>query len=206
MKTNRWIVKLAALILFFPFLFGCKTYMKLKYGVTQPKQETPAKLISFLEKYNFPTQNMYVFSDSAGYIQEMKNPTFSKYILSNMIFDHDGILLKRDTAQCQWSGYDKIKSLRIDSLYEKNDELRLTQLLEKIRPFGKSDIPGTELKNPDFTVVVTWAKFLGSYNYRLFVLDEAVNLNKTARIRLIWLNIDMQKSWSLTPGQKVAIN
>ena len=61
------------------------------------------------------------------------------------------------------------------------------------------------MQHPDFTIIVTWAKFLGDYNSRLFVLSEAVEQNKTARIRLIWLNIDMQESWKLTPEQKLAI-
>jgi len=205
MKTIPWIVKMAAMALLTLVLSGCKTYMHFKYGLTQPKEETPDKLVSFLEKHHFPTENLYLFSDSGSYNQAIRNPEFRKYLLSHMIFDREGALLQRDTTQCQWSGSDKIKSLNADSTYEKCGGLHLEQILYHIEPFGKNSANEDIIKDPDFTIVVTWAKFLGKYNYRLFNLSEALNLNKTARIRLIWLNIDMQESWKLTPEQKVAI-
>ena len=205
MKTNTGILKLAALALLLSASAGCKTYMHLKYGMSQPKEETPGKLVSFLEKHKFPLTNLYLFSDSAAYSQEMKNPDFIRYFLSNMIFDRQGILLRHDTSTCQWAGFDMIKSLRPDSSYEKSSDLNLGRILEKIQPFGNNVNTAGALPEPDFTVVVTWAKFIGAYNYRLFNLSEAAGLNTKARIRLIWLNVDMQESWKLTPGQKVAI-
>lgn len=205
MKTYPWIVKLGALALLLSISFGCKTYMKLKYGVTQPKEETPLKLVSFLEKHHFPTENLYIFSDSAYFNQEMRNPMFRKYLLSHIIFDREGTLLQHDTTECQWAGYDKLKSLRSDSAYKKCNELKLSHILGLIKPFGKDSLSFDLSKEPDFTVIVIWAKFIGTYNYRLFELSEAIQLNKTARIRVIWLNVDMQESWKLTPDQKVAL-
>ena len=77
---------------------------------------------------------------------------------------------------------------------------------EEIRSLAKRHEVGAHtLMHPDFTIIVTWAKFLGTYNARLFDLADAVKQNKTARIRLIWLNADMQKSWNLTKEQKLEI-
>jgi hypothetical protein len=205
MKTNRLIVKIVALSMLSLALAGCKTYMHFKYGLTQPKEENPKSLVAFTEKHHFPSENLYMFSDSASYSQAIKNPMFRKYLCNHMIFDHDGILLQRDTTQCQWSGYDKIRALKTDTTYEKCNDLQLNTILPHIQQFGKISAPGDSWSNPDFTIVVTWARFLGSYNSRLFVLSDAVALNTTARIRIIWLNVDMQDSWQLTSQQKVAI-
>lgn len=205
MKTFPLIIKLLVLVIVLSASAGCKSYMKYKYGITQPKEETPEKLIEFLEENHFPQENQYMFSDSAAYSHAMREPEFSKHLLSHMIFDRQGILIRRDTTQCQWSGYDKLKSLSIDSIYLKGDGLQLNQILSQIRPFGKDALPSGSYQDPDFTVIVTWAKFIGKYNYRLFALADAPKLNKTARIRMIWLNVDMQEAWKLTREQKVAI-
>ena len=200
-----WTLKFTGMIVLLSISTGCKTYMSLKYGMTQPKEETPARLSAFLEKHHFPAENLYMFNDSASYCQEMRDPVFSKYLIGHMIFTRDGTLLQHDTAQCQWAGYDLVKSLHPDSVYEKSSEVQLSQILPKIIPFGMNSTAAGSIMEPDFTLIVTWAKFIGKYNYRLFVLDEAVKLNTTARIRLIWLNVDMQESWKLSSEQKVAI-
>jgi hypothetical protein len=122
-----------------------------------------------------------------------------------MIFDHHGTLLQRDTAKCQWAGGTMIVMLNRDSSYQQTQDFQLKDILPHIEPFGKSAAQDVVMPDPDFTIIVTWAKFLGKYNYRLFDLSEAVKLNETARIRIIWLNIDMQKSWALKPEQKLVL-
>ena len=102
MKTFYMIIKLALMVILLYMASGCTNYMKLKYGMTEPKEETPEGLISFLEKQKFPTRDMYMFSDSASYCQTLRDPIFGKNMLSHMNFDRDGILLLRDTTQCQW--------------------------------------------------------------------------------------------------------
>ncbi len=205
MKTFPLVVTIAATTLLIICTAGCKSYIKYKYGITQPREETPGKLLVFLEKHNFPTDNLYLFSDSGSYSHAVRNPEFRKHLPGHMIFDRDGALLQRDTMQCQWAGYDMIKSLNRDATYEKSPGFQLGEILGHIQPFGKNSVPDDTLKDPDFTVIVTWAKFIGTYNYRLFRLSDAPKLNNTARIRMIWLNIDMQESWHLTAEQKVAI-
>lgn len=205
MKTTPWFITITTLSSLLFLSPGCKTYMHFKYGLTQPKQETPVSLTNFVEKNHFPNDNLFMFSDSGSYFQAIRNPVFSKHLLSHMIFDRSGALLQNDTTKCQWAGFDKVKSLDPDSSYEKCYDLQLEQILNHIKPFGKIIGPDNVDKDPDFTVVVTWAKFIGTYNHRLFVLSDAAEENKTARIRLIWLNIDMQECWKLSRQQKIAI-
>jgi hypothetical protein len=122
-----------------------------------------------------------------------------------MIFDRAGALIERDTNRCQWSGYDVIKTLNPDSAYRIIPGLRAEQFLADLHPLDTIAGPDSLQRQADFTIVVTWAKFLGTYNDRLFELAGAVSLNNTAHIRMIWLNVDMQEGWKLTKDQKMEI-
>jgi len=184
---------------------SCITIVKWRYGITNPKEQTPEKLIAFLEKHKYPDSCQYIFSDSASCFKTIRNPVFRKKMFSHMIFDSGGTLLKRDTAACQWSGYDVIKSLNPDSAYVGLNGVQLDEILGHIQPTGSKPEPDAISVDHDFTVIVTWAKFLGTYNSRLFELAGAVQQNRTARIRMIWLNLDMQESWNLTSEQKMEI-
>ena len=184
---------------------SCVTIVKWKYGITNPKEQTPEKLLSFLEKHKFPNACQYMFNDSLSYFQCLRNSVFREHLIGHLIFDSNGSLLRPDTAQCQWSGYDLIKSLSPDDAYLRLSGLQLGEILSHIHPIEKNTIPDCLMQHPDFTLIVTWAAFLGTYNARLFDLYDAIKLNKTAKIRLIWLNIDMQETWHLTKDQKMEI-
>ncbi|MCX6278249.1 MAG: hypothetical protein NT004_09150 [Bacteroidetes bacterium] len=205
MKTNFLLYgKLVILSILFVIANSCKSYIKLKHGISNPDEETPGSLITFLEKQNFPTQNLYMFSDSSAYCNALRKDIFRKNLLSHLIFDRKGNLTYRDTTKCQWAGYKLICALHPDSIYLTTNELTVNQVLENIVPFGLGNGKNQGDPTPDFTIIVTWAKFLGKYNYRLFDLEGALKENKNAKIRLIWLNIDMQKSWHLKPSQKMS--
>lgn len=184
---------------------SCVTIIKWRYGITNPKEQTPQKLASFLKKHRFPDSCQYLFNDSTSYFQGFRNPVFRKNMFSNMVFDARGTLLIRDTNQCQWSGFELIKSLNVDSAYLNLPGLQLSEILDHIHPVEVQPELNSLHQQPDFTVLITWAKFLGTYNSRLFELSDAVRQNKTARIRLIFLNVDMLESWNLTKDQKMQI-
>ena len=205
MKSNFHILILALLVAMIAGTTGCKTYMKLKHGMAVPAEETPESLISFLEKHKFPAGDLYMFSDSTSYYRLMKNTVYMKHFLSHMIFDRNGLLLQRDTAECQWAGSDAIRALDPRAACSYWPGFTLDQILPFIKPFGRKEASWSTEKNPDFTIIVTWGKFLGQYNYRLFDLEKAVRENKTAAIRVVWLNIDLQQSWHVTEQQKLRI-
>ncbi|MEI6681035.1 MAG: hypothetical protein WCO44_00330 [Bacteroidota bacterium] len=205
MKTLVTLLKVLMVVFLLSAAPGCRVYTHLMYGMTQPKEQTPEDLVGFLEKNKFPATSLYMFVDSASYVRMMKHPVLGKNLLTHMIFTRNGILLMRDTTNCQWWGAEFIRKLHPDSSYRTTPGLLVDEVLAQIKPFGKSLPPDTVGKNPDFTIIVTWARFLGKYNYRLFDLEKAVTANKNARIRLIWLNIDMQKEWHLTRHHKVSV-
>lgn len=205
MKKVNLLFKTTLILILYSVIPGCTSYLKLKYGMTEPKEETPQSLISFLQKNNYPTNDMYMFSDSVSYCSALRNQEFIKQLLGHLIFNRDGSLLSHDTTKCQWSGSDVIWNLNKDSMYLKVPGLVLNQILDHIRPLGIHPVQDSIMTHPDFTVIVTWAKFIGKYNYRLFDLADAVKDNKTSSIRLIWLNVDMQESWHLTKQQRLVV-
>ncbi|NCA75160.1 MAG: hypothetical protein EOM90_02395 [Alphaproteobacteria bacterium] len=202
MKT---IARILLLFLIPAMQEGCKSYMNLKYDITQPGTETPESLIVFLQKNQFPVHDLYMFRDSSAYRSALVRPEIRKNLLSHMLFDRDGKWIDRDTAKCQWAGSEAIRSLHADSNYLSTDQITLDQITRLIVPFGPDKGPVDPTAKVDFTLVVIWAKFLGKYNYRLFDLEKAAGENKTATIRMILLNMDMQKEWNLTSGNSLKI-
>jgi hypothetical protein len=184
-------------------LTGCVAIVKWKYGITNPKAQDPRMLLSFLVKNKYPVSNQYFFIDSSCYFQEFRDTCFRENLFSHMIFDAAGSLIQRDSTECQWSGYEVIKTLDPANAYQKAGSLRIEGILDHITPLNPG--PGPCIQHPDFTIVVTWARFIGKLNKKLFDLSDAAGGNKTARIRLIWLNVDMQKNWKLTKAQKLEI-
>ncbi|MDD4602533.1 MAG: hypothetical protein PHF97_01840 [Bacteroidales bacterium] len=206
MKTTFHFLKNALLVLtVVVFTSGCQVIMKFKYGIKQPHEETPEKLISFLHHEKFPDTNLFLFKDSAAYIKALNNNMIRKNLLSHMIFDRNGALLERDTTQCQWAGYYFIKQLSPDSLYPTGTGITLNDVISEIKPLVPAVDTGIKNTFPDFTMIILWGKFLGKYNQRLFILADAVQTNTAAKIHLIYLNIDMQKNWHLNRKQKLMI-
>jgi len=203
MKNIRWII--LAAVLLSGLAPSCRSYMHFRYGMAQPRPETPVTLAAFLSKQGFPSGVQYMFRDSAAWLGAFRDTVFRKYLLSNMIFNRKGRLLQRDTARCQWEGYEKIRTLKPDSGYILSPDLELDRVMSLIRPLDGDAAPDSVARDPDFTVVVTWAKFIGKYNSRLFALDEAAGLNRTAVIRMIWLNIDIQADWKIPESMKISI-
>ncbi len=184
---------------------GCKSYMKLKYGITQPGIESSATLLNFLNKNHFPVYNQYLIRDSSAFFMLMKDAEVSRNLLSHMLFSRQGMLLERDTTKCQWAGSKEIEMLHPDSIGYRIKPFRLQDLTAFIIPFGAGDAKRFTPDEPDFTLVILWAKFIGRYNYRLFDLEKAVERNAASRIRIIYLNMDMQESWHLSKSEGLKI-
>jgi hypothetical protein len=198
MKTRTLLTGLLALALCMTMVPGCKSFMKYKYGLHQPREETPESLMAFLGKNRYPSENIFVFADSGSYFGAFRDSLFRSNLFSHMIFNRRGELLRRDTGMCQWAGGPVVRSLHPDSSYSLTPGMKLENVLRLIRPISRSSTRDSLIADPDFTMVVIWAKFMGTYNYRLFDLDTCVTANKTARIKVIWLSMDIQKSWHLT--------
>jgi hypothetical protein len=196
---------LLAIATFMLSITGCKSLLHLKYGMKQPMEETQQSLQTFLEKHHFPLNDQYILRDSSAFIRLMQNKTFNKRALGYFIFNSEGDLLGRDSLKCQWATYVEIAELHPDSSYHLEPGLNVDNILGSIVPLVNTDSFTRVATNSKFTVVVTWAKYLGKINQQLFGFDKALLANQTTSIRWIWLNMDMQQSWGLEEKMKFHI-
>jgi hypothetical protein len=91
--------------LLFLFLFtGCKSFVKLRYGVTNPKVETTESLTKFLKKHHYPVESFYVFKDSTSYLKILKDPVLKHTLFTTIIINEDFKKIATDSSRCQWSG------------------------------------------------------------------------------------------------------
>ena len=185
---------------------GCITIVKWKYGITTPREQSPASVLRFAEKRKYPKAGQFIFCDSAAYCAALRDSLFKKNLFGAMIFDREGRLLHRDTTRCQWSGYSRIAALSPDTIYPVAPKPYLPALLSHLCGIGTDQGADTSARADDFTVVVTWAMFIGNLNDRLFDLDGAALENRRARVRMIWLNTDMQAAWKLKGPQRMSID
>lgn len=183
---------------------GCRQIIFWKYGMHDPQQETPQRLRSFLAGMNQPLAGQYIFGDSSSYLKFIWHPFYSKKLLRTLLFNEQGYLDSlMDPGKCQWSGGSYLLALHRDSLYHADTSIRYQSLLDSLKPLDTAGLVAGDTGRYDFTALVTWGAFIGRYNERLFVNDLAVKGNRNARIRIIYLNIDMQESWKLRPDQRL---
>ena len=185
---------------------GCKPLILWRYGIRSPKVETPESILTFARKYRQNPDNIYLFRDSVAYLGFMRDTIYKKAFFSALVFNRNGSLVNyKDSASCQWSAAAYIEKLRSDTSYKTDASRKFSGVFASMIPL--SGHGGYEANdNYDYTVVFTWAKFIGKLNDRLFCIHEAALKNTRANIRVISLNVDMQKSWNLRENQKETMN
>jgi hypothetical protein len=187
-------------------LTACKPAIHMVYGVREATPETPETLLKFLEKHNGPVSGQYMLRDSAKWSEFMNDSVFWHNMIGTMIFNKDLALVARDTLKCIWSGSTQIKNIVNDSpiiLFDRFSGERLLTSLVPLWDTATYHIP--ERGTYDFLIINSWAKFIGKFSERLFSTGKYAESFSNPRFRVIWLNVDMQKSWNLREDQKLKI-
>lgn len=182
-------------ILLIPLILGgCKQIILKSQGITKPKPETPESVLEFVNKWKEDPGTVYLFKDSTAYKKFMRTSVYKKNLPGTVFFNEKGMLNHLiDSTKCQWSGGYYTSRLKSDTTYQADTNYTYQKILSSLIPLKVEE----NKENFDFTVIVTWAVFLGKYNERQFSVSQAARENKKARIRVILLNIDTQKSWNL---------
>jgi hypothetical protein len=66
-----------------------------------------------------------------------------------------------------------------------------------ITPLVPGDTTLTSRQRSDYTIILTWAKYFGKFNNRQFLMEKVACQNTKARIRVIFLNTDIQETWNM---------
>jgi hypothetical protein len=193
---------LSSLVIF--ILLGCKSIVMMKYHITNPKIETPESLLGFLKEMNQDPTNVFYFKDSTSFFRYMNDPYYNKHLLTTTFYTEDGLMDQFiDTNKCQWSGGHYVAMLKPDTVYHVDTTHRYQDILRDLLPLFNPVSNEEHGRKCDFIVVTTWAKYLGDYNERLFIVCRGVNENQKITIRFVLLNTDMQQSWNLQKEQMV---
>ncbi|MEI6454864.1 MAG: hypothetical protein WCO93_01125 [bacterium] len=195
-----------AAVIFILLSAGCRQVVKMRYGVREPREETPASIIGFLKRMDQSAGSCFIFRDSASFCGYIKNPVFRENLLGSFFFNSRGLIIHyKDTNKCRWSATTFIKNLRNDTLYQVDTTFRFNELLSHLSPLITGDTMNIKETDYDFVIVITWAMFAGKLNERLFHADEALAENPRIRAGVLFLNMDMQKDWKLQQGQKLVV-
>ena len=186
---------------------GCKQIAMWKYGIKNPKTETPESILAFAKKQGQDPENIYLFRDSVAYTKFMKDSLYKNAYFSAIVFNEKGLLKNyKDSSTCQWSAVNYVEKLKKDTVYRVDESHKLSSVIATLIPLNMKASQTVNAPGYDYTVIFTWAKYIGKLNKRLFCINEAAQNNPHAKIRVISLNVDMQKSWNLQKSQKVKIN
>ncbi|MFH1297204.1 MAG: hypothetical protein ABIJ04_08035 [Bacteroidota bacterium] len=182
---------------------SCKQILMMRYGIRQPREETPETILAFMDKMNYPDVNTFIFKDSSSYNRCMRDPVFQANALGTLFFYHNRLLINyKDTSECQWSGGFFVRNLKSDTVYQTDSAYSFQRLIAHFVPL--SEPTQLDTTAADYIVLVTWARFLGRYNERLFDIRRAVEENPAVNIKVVFVCIDIQKEWKLTDREKKA--
>ncbi len=186
---------------------GCKQIAMWKYGIKTPKTETPESILAYAKKQGQNTDNIYMFKDSASYTKFLKDSLYKKAFLSAIVFNDKGLLMNyKDSTSCQWSAVAYIKKLKTDTIYRIDESRKFLSVIPFLIPLNAQATQTMNAAGYDYTVIFTWAKYIGKLNERLFCINEAAKNNTNVKIRVISLNVDVQKSWDLQKSGKMKMN
>ncbi len=172
---------------------SCKSVLKTFYGIKKPKIETENTLRKYLKKKDINDDNIYTvnYSDFKKINKQIDG------IPEILIFENNGKLIKyKNDNECNAKAFDFIENLsKTDSLrYDK--KTTLNNYLNKLRDFNGKAIKMEKDNNIDFYLFVFWAKYVGRLNKdHVKIWEEQANNNKRSKIKVVKVNLDIQKWW-----------
>lgn len=183
---------------------SCKQIILWRYGIHEPRKETPESIRKFLAKQDFPNENIFIFRDSAGYMQYLRDSVCRHNLLGTLFYSPKGLLVTfKDTSQCQWAGGFQVSTFKKDTLYHVDTNRSFAKLMSGLKPLSGETTLDTACA--DYYAVVTWSVFLGKYNKRLFTIREAISEQQEVTVIPVFINVDKQTEWNLSDNQGLAI-
>ena len=183
---------------------SCNQILVMRYGIRQPREETPETILKFMGKMDYLNENIFIFKDSSAFYACMRDSIFLGNLLGTLFFSPQGVLAGyTDTLKCQWPGESFVQNLHSNTLPQANTGYTLQNLITSMVPLN--DATRIDTANARYIVVVTWATFLGNYNERLFSIRDVIRQNAELEVKPVFLCIDVQKEWNLTNREKNAL-
>lgn len=191
--------KLLFVISVFVFV-SCRPILMKVYGIKDPDIENEKTIIKKALKFKLDTFNI-VTVNSKDFLRTLKG----KGIPDAAIYDKDGkyIEYRQTDTSCNAGLFQFIPDLKLDKVYNKPDSLPLKVELEKCR-----DLKGNAIKPiepADFYVLIYWTVWTGKLNKdHVKIWEDEAKKNKNCKIKVIKVNLDMQKHWEKSEQERIS--
>jgi hypothetical protein len=179
-------------------LATCTPVAKMIYGIKKPDIENEQSVKAKALKFGLDTTNIVTVT-SAAFLK-----TLNQHGIPDAgIYDANGKYIEyraSDTA-CNAGLFKFIPELSRDKNYNRPDSLSLAGEFKKFR-----DLKGRELKTvgeADFYVLLYWSVWTGKLNTdHVKVWEDAARNNKSCKIEVIKVNLDIQEYWDKAEREK----
>ncbi len=191
------------LVLFSLSFTGCKKLIVYHAGIRTPREETAESILKYARGMNQDTSRIYILKDSSAFSALNRDSVMRVNLLGAIVFSKNGLVTNyRDSSSCQWSAARYIGIMKPDSGFQIDTGYTWHHILNAIVPLTGGVPAEFDTSKYDYLVVFSWAKFITKMNERLFLINQSAAENPYSKIKVISLNIDMQKSWCLKEDQK----
>ena len=183
-------------------LSSCKPIVMKINNVTKPQFVTESQTVDFLKKKGITDEStFFVCKDSASIISLIMKV---QALPSANFFNKNGNLLYYAETSCTGKAKECAESLTKSSLNRVDPSYNFSDVIKSIKPE-----PGNfpfRLADYDYIVVLYWATYLGMLNKHAFEIAAVLNQNHALKIKVIYVNVDFQKSWGMKSIPEIKLN
>ncbi len=170
------------------------------------KPKTQQQLVSYLEKRDFDTNNLY--SIGFEYFSEVHQSVGG--LPAMRIFNDKGDYipyLAENETSCSTKPVNFIQKLKNEETYRTVDSLSLKEEFQKLRTLGGEEISFNQLPKADFYILAYWSTYVKTLN-KMYVKEweKQVKLNDKVTIHFIKVNCDIQTWWTPEQLEKAGFN
>lgn len=175
------------------FQISCKPLLIFFSGVKQPKIESTKSISIYLKKKkveNFDT--LYICRDSSALGSLI-------YLIRDfprtVLFDRNGSsILQTDTGYCPGKAEELMINLSCSTALKPDDRFSIQKIFQHVIPVDRNS---EKSPDPDFTLLVFWAKYCGSLNKSVFRIMRRTRENQNIKTRIYLVNLDFMNTWDL---------
>lgn len=199
MRNNIFIA-----IFFLTILTSCKSSLKKKYEIKDPKIETELSIKSFLNSKKIDTSNVYIFKSLMTYSIASQKKLLS--VPDAIFYNKEGnfVNYKKSASDCNGKIDSFLSDLKSFSEIESDETNKIDNFIKFLKD-------GDKIKKnlKEVNVFITWAIFTGKLNEeKAFEWIRLINDAKKQGVSINYflVNCDFQEVWKLTDEQIKSLN
>lgn len=174
---------------------GCHKILSVAWGIRKPKVETEKSLTHYSNRIHFINSNIYILTSEQKWKNEIAH---NNSIPEIRVFNHDGYSVKyKEDHLCNAPAFNftenicDINNPLVDSSFTLKGEIK------ELKDLQGNPLQEKLIDNYDYIVCIYWARYIGRLNKdHVAVWEENLNKQTKCRIKVLKINLDIQKSWN----------